>query len=67
VNAAGSMRRPGGDSERSTHADAARRAVAALRAAKVAGDQAAANRHARRLQRALDAHLIELRSSRRLS
>jgi hypothetical protein len=61
------MRRPGGDSERSSDADVARRAVTALRAAKVAGDDAAANRHARRLQRALDAHLIELRSGRPVS
>lgn len=52
------------DSKAPDHAAAARRALALLLEAKAIGDQRMADRHARQLNKALDAHLAQFRRER---
>ncbi len=65
MKGAGGFEQSGAHGERTPrsvrHAEAARRAVARLLAAKLEGDERAAARHARTAARAVDRHLAALR------
>lgn len=65
MKSGGAIETHAGRTERSTHADAARQAVALLLVAKMAGDAAEADRLAQIAARAVDAHLAELSARRR--